>query len=348
MFDPYTFLNVTIPHAAFIDVTQRIELLAAGKDKREDPECVALTGPSGAGKTFTLDALYRRNSSYETPEGTIRPWIKVTVPSHPTTKNLAAEILTALDPGDSCRSSTESQLTKRITKLLEECQTDVIWLDEFQHLYDRKNEDFYFEAANWLKRLIEIEKPNKTKRMLIISGLEDSLHVIQHNSQLRRRFSARLSLPCFSWTDAQQRREFSACLVGFLDRMKGHFTLHSADTATFVFRFYCATGGLIGYVKRLLRETVLYAHANETYSLDLADFDQAFNRYLCSSPELQRVTYRPFSREFTPIPTEELLAIASLIGTPPHRPPASKMREKTLPPPGKSFVAAGLAGIGSA
>jgi hypothetical protein len=344
MFDPHTFLNVTIPHAASTKVTERIELLAAAKDKREDPYCVALTGPAGAGKTFTLDALYEKNSSYETPEGTVHPWLKVTAPAVPTIKNLAAAIVTALDPGASCRTSTESQITDRITRLLEECQTDVIWIDDFQHLYDRQNEKFFFDASNWLKNLIETKKNNKTKRMLIVSGLDDAMKVINHNTQLRRRFRAKLALPCFSWSDKEQRKEFSACLFGFLEHLKSQFTLRHLDDAAFFFRCYCATGGLIGYLKRLFQEVVLSAYVCKKSAIGIEDFDLAYDLYLCSSQELQNIDYRPFSQEFNPIPTEQLLTLARLIGTPPDRPVATVRRKA---PRGASFVEAGLAVAGS-
>jgi hypothetical protein len=346
MFDPHTFLDVTIPHAAFIKVMDRIELLAAAKDKREDPCCIALTGPSGAGKTFTLDSLYRKNSAYDTPEGTVRPWIKVTAPSVPTLKNLAAAILTVLDPGDPCRKSTESQITNRITRLLEECQTDVIWIDDFQHLYDRQNERFFFEASNWLKNLIEIKKNNNTKRMLIVSGLDDAMKVIEHNTQLRRRFRAKLALPCFSWSDEEQRNEFSGCLCGFLEHLKSHFTLQNLDSASFFFRCYCATGGLIGYLKRVLQEVVLYAYVCKKSAIGMKDFDLAYDLYLCSSPELQNIDYRPFSEEFYPTPTDQLLALARLVGTPPDR-PVPMVRKRAPRTTGTSFVEAGLATAGS-
>lgn len=344
MFDPYTFLNVTVHHDAFLKVRARIELLAAAKDKRVDPCCVALTGPPRSGKTFTLDSLYEKNASYDTPEGTVHPWVKVTAPAVPTLKNLAAAVVTALDPGASCRSSTESQMTYRITKLLEECQTDVIWLDEFQHLYDRQNEKFFFEASNWLKNLIEIRKTNKTKRMLIVSGLDDALKVIDQNTQLRERFSSRLALPCFSWSDKTQRVEFSACLQGFLAHMRTRFELKDLEGASFVFRCYCATGGLIGHLKRLLQEVALSAYTSQRTTIGIGDFDLAYDLYLCKSRELQIIDYRPFSQQFKPVPTDQLLALVRLIGNPPDRPVA---RTKPLRALGPSFVGAGLATTGS-
>ncbi|WP_158945315.1 TniB family NTP-binding protein [Granulicella sp. S190] len=341
MFDPHTFLNVTIPHAASTEITERIELLAAARDKREDPYCIALTGPTGAGKTFTLNALYEKNCAYDTTEGMVHPWIKVKVPSVPTLKNMAASILTVLDPGDSGTRSTESQITHRITALLEECETDVIWLDDFQHLYDRHNEKFFYEASNWLKNLIETRKKNRTKRMLIVSGLDDAMKVINHNSQLRRRFRAKLSLPCFSWSDVKQRTEFAACQQEFLNHLESQFTLEDLRSASFIFRCYCATGGLIGYLKRLLQEVVLSADGCKKSTIGIEDFDLAYDRYLCDSPELQNIDYRPFSKEFDPTPTDELLALALLISMPPDRPVATvrKRSPRTL---GRSFVEAGL------
>lgn len=347
MFDPHTFLDVTIPHAASTEVTERIKLLAAAKDKREDPSCLAITGPTGTGKSFTVDAVCDENPAYDTPEGTVRPWIKVTLPSVPTVKNVAASILAVLDPGDPGTRSTESQITHRIATLLEECETDVIWLDDFQHLYDRDSEKFFYEASNWLKNLIEIRKNNGTKRMLIVSGLDDAMVVINHNSQLRRRFRARLSLPCFSWSDAEQKLQFAACQKGFLDHIETHFALEdNLRSSSFIFRCYCATGGLIGYLKRLLQEVVLSADTCKKTTIDIDDFDLAYGRYLCGIPELQNVDHRPFSKKFNPTPTDKLLALARLIGSPPDR-PVTRVRERSPRALGKSFVEAGLSGTES-
>jgi hypothetical protein len=316
----------------------------ARKDKRQEPECLALLGESGAGKSFLLDYVENMNPRVETDDGMVIPLVRASVPSKPTIKNVAEEILSKLDPDDPRRSYTESQITRRIEVLMDECDTDVIVLEEFQHFYDRTTERVWEHAADWLKRLIEVKKKkNQTRRILIVSGLKQSMDVILQNSQLKRRFKAPLFLPCFSWRVPKQRAEFAACYNGFADVMKEHFSMPDVKENSMYFRCYCATGGLIGYLKALSHEVVDYAVKDKKKKLGLKDFEDAFNRILFSNPDL-KITYRPFSESFNTTPTEEILNQAFLIGTP-HMPEVSRRRRIALPAPscGNSFVAMGLA-----
>jgi hypothetical protein len=341
--DPDTLLNVTIKHAAFTYASERIEMAQARKNKREEPVCLALLGESGAGKSFLIDYLEYNNLRVETDDGMVIPLVRASVPSKPTIKNVAEEILSKLDPDDPRRSYTESQITKRIEDLMDECDTDVIVLEEFQHFYDRTTETVWEHAADWLKRLIEVKKKkNHTRRMLVVSGLKQSMDVILQNSQLRRRFKAPLFLPCFSWRDPKQRAEFAACYNGFEDVIKKHFSMPDVKENKMYFRCYCATGGLIGYLKALLHEVVEYAIKSNKKELGLKDFDAAFDRFLFSNREI-KITYRPFNESFSTTPTDDILNQAFLIGTPPV-PEVARRRKRALSAPscGNSFVAKGL------
>lgn|GEM_PF-536709 len=344
MIDPDSLLNVTIKHAAFTEAIDRIELAIARKDRREEPACLALLGESGAGKSFLIDHLENMNPQIDTNEGMVKPLLRASVPPKPTIKNVAEAILSKLDPDDPRRTYTESQITKRIEVLMNECDTDVIVLEEFQHFYDRTTEKVWEHAADWLKSLIELKKAkNQTRRMLIVSGLKQSMEVILQNSQLRRRFKSPLFLPCFSWRNSEQRGEFAACYNGFAEVLMKHFSMPAVEKNSMYFRCYCATGGLIGYLKALLHEVVEYAVIKNQKDLSLEAFGAAFERFLFSVPEL-KITYRPFSDSFNTTPTEETLNQAFLIGTPPPPDPSSKRGRVLLAPSNsKSFVANGLA-----
>lgn len=314
MTDPDSLLNVIIMHEAFSDAIDRIEMAQSHKDKRRQPECLALLGESGAGKSFLIDFVKSKNPSSETDEGMVIPLVCASVPSKPTIKNLAEEILSKLDPEDPHRRYTEGQITRRIEVLLDQCDTDVIVLEEFQHFYDRTTERVWEYAADWLKRLIDVKKEkNGTNRLLIVSGLKQSIDVILQNPQLIRRFKAPLFLPCFSWRDPRQRGEFAACYNGFADVLKRYFSMPDAKTNDMYFRCYCATGGLIGHLKALLQEVVEYASKNRKKVLGLKDFDAAFDRYLFVNSDT-KVTYRPFSESFSTIPTDKILNQALQIG----------------------------------
>jgi hypothetical protein len=345
--DPETLLNVTIMHEAFANAMERIERAQALKDRREDPCCLALMGESGSGKSFVLDRLEEKNPPIETDEGTLKPIVRASVPSKPTIKSLAEEIKSQLDPNDTKTRYTENQLTRRITVLMDECETDVIVLDEFQHFYDSTTEKMWEHAADWLKRLIEVRKKNGTRRMLIVSGLIQSMEVIQQNSQLKRRFKAPLFLPCYSWATPRERAEFAACYNGFAEVVGQHLVMPDVKKNAMYFRFYCATGGLIAYLKALMHEVVEVALKEDKVKLELKDFATAFNEFLFSNPDL-KVSYQPFSKSFNVMPNESVLEQAFLIAHPPTLDRGRKMSgTTTTSPSGSSLVAKELAQMAS-
>jgi hypothetical protein len=173
-----------------------------------------------------LDHIQALAPTYETDDGIYMPIVYVSVPSEPTIKNLAQEMLGVLDPHDRLTKYTEAQITMRIVTLLDECECDVIIFDEFQHFFDRTTEKVWHKAADWLKRLIDVKKKkNRTKRLLVVAGIDYGLNVIRSNQQLQRRFKGILKLPCFSWRSATQRVEFIACLQAFAQATENLMTL---------------------------------------------------------------------------------------------------------------------------
>ena len=342
MYDPFTLLNVVIEHTAFAGAKERIELFRSGIERQQDAIVLALVGPSGSGKSCLLDQIFDSEKPIETEEGMIHRHIRVTVPDEPTPKNMAEAILVKLDPSDRVKRYTKAQITTRIQTLLEECETRVIILEEFQHFYDSTTERVWERESDWLKNLVEVKTSNGTKRLLIVSGLEDSMTVILQNDQLRRRCRAAIELPCFSWRNAESAAEFVECVGSFLNVMSKHVKLPDVKKEHMYYRSYCATGGLIGHLKTLLTEVVLYAHKGGKREVALEDFDGAFQRYLCASPELRALTYRPFAKDFPTIPTRDNIATAELIAKPP-KPIPRRRRMTSGKAANTSFVAGSLA-----
>jgi hypothetical protein len=341
MYDPYTLLNVIIEHTKFADAKERIELFRAGIDRQEDAIVLALVGPSGSGKSCLLDQVFESDKPIETEEGVIQGHIRVTVPDEPTPKNMAETILAKLDPNDKDKRYTKAQITTRIQTLLEECQTRAIVLEEFQHFYDSTTERVWERESDWLKNLVEVRTKNDTKRLLIVSGLEDSMKVILQNHQLRNRCKAAMVLPCFSWRNDTSIAEFAECVDVFLGVMRKHMSIPNVDQENMYYRCYCATGGVMRLLKSLFSEVVLYAHKGGKKEVTLDDFDSAYLRYSCATPELRAVEYRPFKKSFQITPTEEIIATAELIANPPKPVPVRGRRTSKVVA-NTSFVASGL------
>jgi hypothetical protein len=344
MYDPYTLLNVIIEHSSFANAKERIQLFRSGIDRQGDAIVLALVGPSGSGKTCLLDELFNSEKILETKEGTIHRHIRVTVPDEPTPKNMAEVILIALDPNDRVSRYTKAQITTRIQILLEECETRVIILEEFQHFFDSTTERVWERESDWLKNLVEVKTLKGTKRLLIVSGLEDSMKVILQNHQLRTRCKAAMTIPCFSWRNAVSIAEFNECVDIFLSVMSKYIKLPDPKLENLHYRCYFATGGVMRLLKNLLNEVVLYAHKDEKTEVTLDDFDAAFQRYLCTTPDFQSQKYRPFTKDFPLTPTEEMITIAALIANPPKPVPVRK-RNPVGNVANSSFLAASLAAV---
>ncbi|MFJ1258074.1 TniB family NTP-binding protein [Cupriavidus sp. CuC1] len=141
-----------------------------------------LQGLSGSGKTTTVRQYL--SSVFPTPNvpGKVLRALRVEIPSSPSKKNLATAMLTALDdPFASSRSHSAETKFTRIVTLLRNLQTEIIILDEAQHLVDYSRTNTY-EAADWIKSLM-----NETEITIVLVGLRRTQRLLWANEQLRRR-----------------------------------------------------------------------------------------------------------------------------------------------------------------
>ncbi len=94
-------------------------------------------------------------------------------------------------------------------------------------------------------------------------------------------------------------------------------------------------------LKNLFSEVVLYAHKQGKKEVILDDFDEAFQRYSCTTLEVRAAAHRPFAKDFPITPMEEILATAELIANPPKPVPVRRRKTSQTVANG-SFVAGGL------
>jgi hypothetical protein len=316
MINAVTFLeDVIVPHKAFQNAFDRIEffiaaveIAAADKIPMREPVGFALLGQSRSGKSILLDTIAAKHPSFRSDDGLTVPLIKVTVPSKPTIKGLGELILREIDKHDDKRY-TEGQLTRRLQVLMANCKTKVLMLDEFQHFYDKRSQVVWHHVADWLKVLVD-----SVGCILIVSGLPKCTAVIEQNLQLAGRFRAPLRMPRFSWKDKTDRTEFIACLKEFQIVINPHLCLPKLHTGEWPFRCYCATGGLIGYLKKFLSELLIHAQVQQKSTLILADFDVAYTNFIYSEDELTGVAVRPFSPGFGRVSRSEAIEAAAKIG----------------------------------
>ncbi len=299
--------QVVIPHTAFLHAERQIRQCFEFSGEKAEAEGVAITGESGTGKTSVLESFRANYQSIHTNEGWRVPILSATVPPQPTVKSLAGAMLAALKDPDWERG-TEHEKSKRLRVLMKGTGTRMVMIDEFQHFYDQDKQKIMYNIADWLKVLID-----DTHSILVVAGLPSCASVINQNEQLRRRFLAPVQLPRFWWQDLSQRREFMGILKEFHNRLSKKYEVPPFHEEGMTFRFYCATGGLIGYLAKLLRQAVRNAVDGNKTSITLEDLDIAHGQAIWSNAASHDLL-KPFDRDFSLVANVDILDRAGKVG----------------------------------
>jgi len=261
--------KIMIPHSAFSDALGRVNQCFSFSINKPEAEGLAIVGESGTGKTSVLRTFLERHKPTHRADGMEIPILFASVPSLPTVKSLAGVILEGLHASDPERG-TENEKSRRIRVLMRETGTRMLMIDEFQHFYDRGTHKVMHHVADWLKILID-----DTRTTLIVSGLPTCLAVIDQNEQLARRFSGAIRLTRFDWEVAAERKQFTKVLKTFHDEITKKYDVPGFGSSDMAFRFWVATGGLMGYLSRLLRQLERNAIVEGRKVITLSDLHSA-------------------------------------------------------------------------
>ena len=297
--------QVTIPHTAFATAAARLDHAYELALRGAEPDGLAIVGESRTGKTSVLEGFASKHTRTRRPDGLHIPVLRVVTPPTPSVKSLASTMLNSIGDPDPYRG-TESQMTHKLKTQIRATGVKVLLCDEFQHFWDRGKQKVMYQAADWLKVLIE-----QTGTTVVVAGLTSCLAVIEQNEQLMRRFSAPLRLERFQWDVAESRSQFTGILDAYHAELSNEYELPDLSNEAVAFRFYMATGGLIGLLAKLLRRAEQEAVLSERNRITLDDFDRAHKRAIWSHDADQ---LRPFAAGFNAQPSIELIRRAATIG----------------------------------
>lgn len=283
--------DTLVPHPAFEEATRRMAQCFEYAKVGREPVGIAILGESRTGKSRSIEEFQAKHCPTRTEEGVETPVLRVVTPAKPTTKGLAESLLRAMGDPKADRG-TEQAKTARIATLMRACGTRMLVIDEFQHFYDRGSEKVIHDVANWLKNLVD-----ETRVALVVAGLPYCEAVLEQNEQLAGRFLAPIRMPRFAWTNAESREHFIDILGAFSARLEERFDLPRLDSEEMALRCYCATGGLMGYLAKFLRQAVLDAAAASANAITLADLAQASHEAVWKSAALADMP-NPFSVDF--------------------------------------------------
>lgn len=282
--------QMLVTHTSFEKAMDSLEQAFNAAPIIRDPMGIFITGESRTGKSRVIEEFMDAHQPIRFNEGLEVPVIKVLVPSKPSVKGLAAEILRAL--GDPLPDKgTEQVMTARLLIFLSHCKVRMLILDEGQHLVDKSTKyNLIHHVSDWLKNLM-----NQSKVVVVIAGLEYAQTILSQNEQLRGRFTNKINMPRFNWREDQSRSEFLGLLAGFNSFISEQFSMPDISSHDLALRFYLASGGLTGYLFNILRKTVWDVVDDGRTTIHLEDFDVGYRAMISTQDQHQS---SPFSRSF--------------------------------------------------
>ena len=316
--------NTLVPHSAFDQASTRLEQCFNYADGALEPICIAVVGESRTGKSRALEECYTAHPQVRKEDGLNVPIIRVKTPSKPTVKSLAELMLRALkDPRFD--AGTENAKSIRLQILMKKIGVRMVMIDEFQHFYDKGSHKVMHHVADWLKILVD-----DSQVALVVAGLPSCTAVLDQNEQLSGRFLSPILMPRFEWENVDHRDEFLGILGAFQESIGSVFEMPPLDSPEMAFRCYAGTGGLIGYLTKFLRQAVWNAIDNKRKSISIEDLATAHLESVWEKDGVSDIA-NPFSRNFYPLPSANLLEKIAQIGTPKeHTSPPITRRRRTL------------------
>lgn len=293
-----------VEHPAFVRALESVHYTIDAVRDGPDPACLAIVGPSGAGKTMVMELARAAYPPGRTSQGREVPFVRIKTPSHPTVNGLAALIIEAIGDRVPVKGS-ETDRTERVLKQLRNAKTRVLALEDAQHITDHCGPREQLRIADWLKIVVD-----ESRVGLILTGLPRVCALINRNEQLARRFNAPAELPRLQWEDEQDQ----AIFLGILENLQGQlsrFEMPQLDSDDMAFRCYAACGGLLGYLLRFLNEAVRRAERQQTkvITMDLLAEAHQFAVY-----KKVRGLSAPFDPDLQLLPDPETMASVNEMG----------------------------------
>lgn len=267
--------------AAF-DYIRAVDRLSTGSKS-----AMRVIGASASGKSTGFDQyieIDRRRS--QPPPGQL-PVFRVKLDRACTTKRLVTSMLDCY--GDEYSDSTvESTLRKRLYRCIEKFRTEMIFVDEVQHLNFRSSERS--DPTDTLKRMLDDGVVS-----LVFGGDESALPLMNRNIQLANRMIAPGDINALQIGDEEERRTFRSFVLR-LDQelVRRSITDRPSDlVADATLRcLFVVSSGYLGRVVNLVRQAIAISVRRSAPIIEPHDLWLATERWAIQQ---KIVSYNPFS-----------------------------------------------------
>lgn len=257
-----------ILHDTFVDALSKVQRTVEAARDGSTASCGVLDGPSGSGKSLVLKYLLAQHPEHREAEGLKVPVLRIPMPSNPTIKGVATLIIDAVGDGVPVKGN-ETAVTERAKRQLNNADTNLLIFDDAQHVVDHCSTREQLRFTDWLKHLVD-----ETGTALLLAGLPRVHHLIALNEQLQRRFNSTAHLRRLAWTDEGDRDRFLDTLATIQAQLKD-YQMPELDSDALGFRMYAATGGLLGYLVKLIEEAVRIARRAESREITVETLAEA-------------------------------------------------------------------------
>lgn len=306
--DPFEDDALERAHAALISYPQFKSLHRDIKQCQQlskiagEPQCMSLEGVPGAGKSTLAKVYARAFPRVDTVDRTLVPVFYVQTPSPVTIKGMAVRMLEKLgDPGFKRVSSRADVLDTRLVNLIIASKVELVILDDFHHLIDKKTHRVLEAVSDWLKVLIkEAEVP------FLVVGIEGQVkEILKANAQLSRLFAIRETLRPFQWDTQKPNtiKDFAQFIALAETTVQMPLTTEIRRTQL-LFRIYYSTRGVVGNIMNLMRTAQFHAINRKSPSIELCDFSQAFQQHLAEHLGIETNPFEVKEDELTLPPQE--------------------------------------------
>ncbi len=257
-----------------------IQVCHEENDGESEPQCMIVTGPTGAGKS-TLVRSYRDMFPEEVIEvdGEImyaRRVLYVSTPSPARIGDLETVILKLC--GDPIPwKGTVGEKRMRIKRLFKKLHVELLIVDEIQHFIHKDgHRKVLLTVTDWFKDLIK-----DTGVACVFVGLPEGEEVLKANLQLGRLFGDPYTITPFKWDLSHHETvyEFMALLQDIEDMLpfKEPSNLSYPELAQ---KCYLACGGIFGLLMKLIKSAAIQALRTGKEQLDDELLAAAFNKKL--------------------------------------------------------------------
>lgn len=298
------FMEIIVVSNEFDEAYKGILLCSEKTKAYKQPFGCLLLSKGGLGKTTICRTIVKENKPFYRSDNYFKkhiiPVFYIEIPSPVTVKSVASCMLQALnDPAPFLGNTAE--LNYRLVTLLRECETKLIFMDEFHHLFDLQTSTKKMNkvVCNWIKTLV-----NETNICFCLVGLPEFESLLKVDSQLARRFSKTFILNPLRIDKVNECGTLHLFLMQISKNVEYFLNIRfdpPLNNALLSLQIYIATSGYHAYLMLLIESCIYQVVNNEQDIITTDHFSVAWEEGVTAY--VSRIKANPFKLDMATLST---------------------------------------------